>query len=86
MKDKKYPQYEEKDDGMVSEPAEAFAYRYAVTETDELDDRVPLAGPANIDEALADIKQSEMDFASGRAFLWEEVRQTIEDRIRSYAN
>ena len=44
---------------------------------------IPISGLKTIREAIADIDQSERDFAEGRFFSWCDVRQTIEDKIRN---
>ena len=44
---------------------------------------IPISGPKTAEEAVADIEQSERDYAEGRFFSWCDVRQAIEDRIRN---
>ena len=86
MKKKKYPTFEDSDTGMAKEPVSALEYQREVVDIDNFEVDVPIAGPATFEEALSDIEQSEKDCAEGRIFSWEEVKQTIDDRIASYAN
>ena len=47
--------------------------------TKDIEDDIPVVIPSTWEEALADIEQSEKDFAEGRCFAWDEVKQTIEE-------
>lgn len=86
MKDNSYPIPEEDGNGIVKEPAAAVTYQEIPIGMAYSDDYVPVSGPKTIEEAITDIEQSERDFAEGNTLSWHEVRQAIEDRIKSYAN
>lgn len=86
MNKKEYPVFEDKDSGIVKEPVSAMEYQKEMLEISDFEANVPVAGPKTYEEALSDISQSETDFSMGRCFSWDDVRQTIEERIKSYAN
>ena len=86
MEKKKYTTFEDSDTGMAKEPVSALEYQKEIIYIDNSEIDVPIAGPATFEEALSDIEQSEKDCAGGRYFSWNEVKQTIDDRIASYAN
>ncbi len=82
---KKYPSNNE-DTGMAKEPAVAVDYGKTTKCFKDIEDDIPVVIPSTWEEALDDIEQSEKDFAEGRCFAWDEVKQTIEDRIANYAD
>ena len=49
------------------------------------DEDMPIGGPANWEEALADIEDSERDIDAGHGTPWEVVKELMEERINSYA-
>ena len=83
--EKEYPRHKE-DTGMAKEPVAVAGYMITAKRFNDTDGNVPVVIPATWEEALADIEQSEMDFAEGRYFAWDEVKRTMEDRISGYAN
>lgn len=83
--EKKNPSHNE-DTGMAKEPDAAVGYRTTAKRFNDIEENIPVVIPATWEEALADIEQSEMDFAEGRYFAWDEVKRTMEDRITGYAN
>lgn len=83
--EKENPTHNE-DTGMAKEPVAAVGYRTTAKRFNDIEENIPVVIPATWEEALADIEQSEMDFAEGRYFAWDEVKQTMEDRITGYAN
>ena len=82
MKDNKYT-VEESNEGIVREPVAAVAYQIETAGMVDFDDYMPISGPKTAEEAIADIDQSERDFAEGSFFSWCDVRQMIEDKIRN---
>jgi hypothetical protein len=83
MAEKEYPKYEE-ESGMAKEPVAAVAYQREMIS--DIEDNIPIAGPDSWDKAMADIEQSERDFAEGKYSSWNEVRNMMADRINNYAN
>lgn len=83
--EKENPTHNE-DIGMAKEPVAAVGYRTTAKRFNDIEENIPVVIPATWEEALADIEQSEMDFAEGRYFAWDEVKRTMEDRITGYAN
>ena len=80
MEDKKYPIREEEENvGMVCEPSGATAYN----ETEAVD--IPVIGPSNWEEAMADLDESEEEFKAGECIPWENVMEEIKERYKSYA-
>ncbi len=49
------------------------------------DTELPIGGPSSIEEAIADIEESERSIASGRGTSWEVVKEMLAERIYSYA-
>ena len=50
------------------------------------DIKMPIGGPANWNDALADLEDSERDIEAGRGTSWDMVKEMMEERIFSYAN
>ena len=63
MAEKEYPKYEE-ESGMAKEPVAAVAYQREMIS--DIEDNIPIAGPDSWEKAMADIEQSERDFAEGK--------------------
>ena len=47
---------------------------------------LPIAGPSSLEEALADIEDSERNIEVGQGTSWNVVKQMLAERIYSYAD
>ena len=80
MEEKRYPILEEEENtGMCCEPVAAIAY-------DDVEDRIlPILGPANWEEAMSDLDESEREFETGKCLPWDDVMSEIKERYKHYA-
>lgn len=57
---------------------------YSIIE-DAVQNEIPVVIPTSVEDALADIEQSEIEFKEGKGIAWEDVKHMMEERICSYA-
>ena len=46
---------------------------------------LPIGGPSTIEEAFADIEESERSIDAGQGSSWESVKEILSERMYSYA-
>jgi len=46
---------------------------------------LPIGGPFSIEEAMADIEESERSIEAGQGISWERVKEMLAEKVYSYA-